>query len=77
MDVDENLELREIKLKQDNVVGKRVDEINLAGDARIFLIQRKDDIFVPDNGTVLKANDTITLIGEGEEVEKSMDLFQS
>ncbi len=76
MDVDENLELREIKLKQNNVVGKRVDDVKLAGDTRIFLIQRKDDIFVPDNGTILKANDTITLIGEGEEVEKSMSLFQ-
>ena len=62
-DEGEASEVREVKLMNPDVIGKRVSDLNLLDGAAILTIRRGDDILVPDGTTRLRANDRLILMG--------------
>jgi len=75
-DIDE-IEIRQIKLKSNRVIGSRVQDLELPKGVTVMSIQRKGDILMPDNDTQLRENDTLNLTGTPEYLEESMRLFGS
>jgi len=75
-DIDE-IEVRQIKLKSNRVIGSRVSDLELRNGVTVVSIERGGDILVPDNGTRLKENDTLNLAGNSEYLKESMHIFSS
>jgi Trk K+ transport system NAD-binding subunit len=74
-DVDETQEVREIKLQNSDLVGKRLADLRLSGNIMVLMIERGGDVLTPDRETRLRANDTITLVGSGSQVDEAARLF--
>jgi trk system potassium uptake protein TrkA len=74
-DVDEVQEIREIKLQNRHLVGRRVNDLTLPRGITVLMIERSNEILVPDRETVLRANDTITLVGADKEIDEAVYLF--
>lgn len=75
-DVDQSVEMREIKLKESNVVGLSVSSLNIPEGVTVLMIQRKGDFLTPANETVLQANDVITLAGHSEDLARALDTIR-
>jgi len=73
-DIDE-IEIRQIKLKSNRVIGSRVDQLQLPDGVTVMSIQRGGDILVPDNDTRLRDNDTLNLAGNSEGLQESLRRF--
>jgi Trk K+ transport system NAD-binding subunit len=74
--VDEDLEIREVKLKNAQLVGVRLSELLLPQGTAIMTVRRGDTFLVPDRNTVLAANDAITVAGSLSEVERVIRVLQ-
>lgn len=74
-DVDEVREVREIKLQNRDLIGRRLNDLILPGDVIVLMIERRGDVLVPDRETKLRANDTITLVGTDIDVDSAARLF--
>jgi len=74
-DVAKDQEVREIKLQNFRLVGRPLSDLMLPGDVMVLTINRGGEIVAPDRETVLRANDTIMLIGPGSEVDDAIKLF--
>ena len=74
-DVDETQQVREIKLQNANLVGRRLADLGLSGNVMVLTIERGGDVLTPDRETLLRANDTITLVGTGRDVDDAARLF--
>jgi Trk K+ transport system NAD-binding subunit len=70
------IEIRQIKLKSNRTVGFRVDDLQLPAGVSVMSIQRSGNTLVPDNDTLLRRNDTLTLVGSSQALKKSMRIFQ-
>jgi trk system potassium uptake protein TrkA len=75
-DVDEDLEIREVKLKNETLAGTLLSELKLPQGVAILTIQRGDNVLVPDRNSVLASNDIITVAGSLREVEQVIRLLQ-
>jgi Kef-type K+ transport system membrane component KefB/Trk K+ transport system NAD-binding subunit len=75
-DIDE-IEIRQIKLKSNRVIGSRVSDLELPNGVTVMSIERGGDILVPDNGTRLRENDTLNLAGSSEYLKESMHILSS
>ena len=75
-DVD-GYEIRQIKLKSNRLVGFRIDDLLLPEGVSVMSIQRSGNTLMPDNHTLLRENDTLTLVGSSQALKKSMRFFQS
>jgi len=75
-DIDE-IEIRQFKLKSNRAVGCRVDELQLPDGVSVMSIQRGGATLVPENGTLLRENDTLTLVGSLQGLKKSMRILHS
>jgi Kef-type K+ transport system membrane component KefB/Trk K+ transport system NAD-binding subunit len=75
-DVDQSVEVREIKLKESNVVGLSVSSLNIPEGVTVLMIQRKGDFLTPANETVLQANDVITLAGHSDDLARALDIIR-
>lgn len=73
-DIDE-IEIREIKLKSNRVIGSRISDLELPNGVTVMSIERGGDILVPDNNTRLRENDTLNLTGSSEYLRESMRIF--
>jgi Trk K+ transport system NAD-binding subunit len=71
-DVDETQEVREVKLQNSHLVGKRVADLKLSGHVMVLMIERGGDVLTPDRETLLRANDTITFVGTGSVVDEAV-----
>jgi Trk K+ transport system NAD-binding subunit len=74
-DVDETQQVREIKLQNSGLVGRRLADLKLSGNVMVLTIERGGDVLTPDRETLLRANDTITIVGTGNEVDEAARLF--
>lgn len=63
-DVDVTHDVRVVKLKNRELVGRRIGDIPGNGDLTILSVERRGNVFSPEIDAVLEANDTITLVGE-------------
>jgi trk system potassium uptake protein TrkA len=75
-DVDETVELREIKLKESKVVDLNIGSLNIPEKVTVLMIQRKGDFLVPTNDTVVRANDVITLAGHSDDLARALDVLR-
>jgi Trk K+ transport system NAD-binding subunit len=75
-DIDE-IEIRQIKLNSNRVIGSRVENLNLPKGVTVMSIQRKGEVLMPDNDTRLRENDTLNLAGTPENLKESMRLFRT
>ena len=69
-DVDETQDVREVKLQNARLVGKRLSELNLPAEVMVLAIERGGDLLAPDAETYLRANDTLTVAGAGRETDR-------
>ena len=71
--VDEGHEVREVKLQNPDLLNQPITALDLPDGVTVLLIERGGDILVPDEDTVLRANDTVMLVGG--EVDETARLF--
>lgn len=74
-DVDEAREVREVKLQNRELAGRRLSDLMLPGDVIVLMLERGGDILIPDRNTTLRANDTVTLVGTDGDVDTAARLF--
>lgn len=74
-DIDEIQEMREVKLQNSGLVGRNVNDLKLPQSVIVLMIERSNEIVVPDRETVLRANDTLTLLGGEEEISETVQQF--
>jgi trk system potassium uptake protein TrkA len=74
-DMDKGQEVRETKLQNLHLVSRRLDDLMLPGDVIVLMIERGGDILIPDRETILRANDTVTLVGADTDVDDAARLF--
>jgi Kef-type K+ transport system membrane component KefB/Trk K+ transport system NAD-binding subunit len=75
-DVDEHLEIREVKLKNPELAGANLSELLLPQGVAILMVRRGDTFLVADRNTVLAANDVVTVAGSLSEVEQVIRVLQ-
>jgi len=63
-DVDETQEVRQVKLQNPDLLNQSLSGINLPEGVTVLMIERQGNLLVPEQKTVLRANDTITLVGK-------------
>jgi trk system potassium uptake protein TrkA len=68
-ETDAEMTVKQVKLKNSPLVGRRIQEISLGDDITIIGIIRGGEQLVPDNLTVIQANDTLTLIGSASALD--------
>ncbi|MDX1436660.1 MAG: TrkA C-terminal domain-containing protein, partial [Anaerolineales bacterium] len=72
-DMDEGHDVREVKLQNPDLLNQPITALDLPAGVTILMIERGGDILVPDEATVLRANDTVMLVGG--EVDETARLF--
>jgi len=60
----DNRDLREMHLKNQDLVGQRLSEITFPGNVRILAIRRKDEMVIPMGTTRLSFGDRLTIVGD-------------
>ncbi|MBC8191511.1 MAG: cation:proton antiporter [Candidatus Marinimicrobia bacterium] len=74
-DIDEMQEVREVKILNDSIHGKRIAQIDLPEATSILMLIRGSEMITPDAETILQKNDIITLVGEESLVDSALRLF--
>jgi Trk K+ transport system NAD-binding subunit len=74
-DVDETQTLREVKLQSSGLVRQRLADLRMSGNVIVLTIERGGDVPTPDQEILLRANDTITIVGTGREVDEVVRLL--
>jgi len=72
----DEIEVREITMRNPRFVGLRLGDIRLPGDALILSLQRDDTIMVAHTDTVLRLNDRLGLIGSPVSVEEAVAMLR-
>ena len=79
-DVDQMQEVREVKVTNNGLHGRSVDELSLPGDVLVFMIERDGGVLVPDHSPgqdiTLQEDDVVTLAGSPEEVNDAVRYFE-
>ncbi len=57
-------DLRELPLTNPDLVGKRLNEIQLPGNLLVLAVRREDETIVPHGGTRLAMGDRLTILGD-------------
>jgi trk system potassium uptake protein TrkA len=64
----------EIEVKE-NLIGKTIQEINLAGEFLVVAIRRLDGVIIPEANTILKAKDKLMAVVKVASLEKIRHKF--
>ena len=79
-DVDQMQEVREVKVTNNGLHGRSIDELSLPGDVLVFMIERDGGVLVPDHSPgqdiILQEDDVVTLAGSPEEVNDAVRYFE-
>ena len=79
-DVDEMQEVREVRVTNDGLHGRKLDTLSLPGDVIVFMIERDGGVLVPDHvpghEITLEGDDVVTLAGGAEEVDAAVRYFK-
>jgi Trk K+ transport system NAD-binding subunit len=68
-------EVCEIEFTNTRLAGKPLHAWDLKGDVLVALVRRNGTLFVPHGDTVIQKGDTLTLIGQCEEIEATRGLL--
>ena len=72
----ENIEVTEVKVKNEKLIGARLAEVRLPGDALILSLKRENTVIVPDGETVLQSNDQLGLIGSPSSIPEAISMLK-
>jgi Trk K+ transport system NAD-binding subunit len=72
----ENIEVTEVKVKNEKLIGARLAEVRLPGDALILSLKRENTVIVPDGETVLQSNDQLGLIGSPSSMPEAISMLK-
>ncbi len=79
-DVDQMQEVREVKVTNNGLHGRNINQISLPGDVLVFMIERDGGVLVPDQvpgqEITLQEDDVVTLAGSAEEVDNAVRYFK-
>lgn len=79
-DVDEMQEVREVRVTNNGIHGRNIEELSLPGDVLIFMIERDGGVLVPDqvpgHEISLQEDDVVTLAGSAQEVDAAVRYFK-
>lgn len=70
------VEVGEVTLRNPFLLGVRVRDLHLPGNALILSLQREGTVMVPDGDSVLLEEDRIDLIGTPESIERAMAMLR-
>ncbi|MEW8956975.1 cation:proton antiporter [Clostridium sp.] len=71
----DKLIIREAMVLNDNYINKKLKDIKLPRECRIFLIERNEEEILPDGETILLNGDMILLAGISPNVEEVVDVL--
>ncbi len=74
-DLDEAMEIKDVKVKNASVIGKAVGDLALPPHVTVLSIRRGGETFMPENETALRSNDMITLAGPEDDVSEIVKSF--
>jgi CPA2 family monovalent cation:H+ antiporter-2 len=60
-----------------SVIGKRLAELDLPAGAAVVALSRNGSVIVPEENEVLRAGDTLALVGSREALETALALCQA
>ena len=71
----EDEKIDEVRVTSAKGIGKNLAEMNLRG-CLIVAIRRDGKLIPPNGSTVLRYNDTLTLLGDGKSIERAEKILQ-
>ena len=71
----DNIDIREIKLIWQDVIGSKLRDLKLPGDCLVLMVSRDGRRIVPDGNTILEKGDIIVVLGSKEYMEEIEDVF--
>ena len=71
----DNIDIREIKLIWQDVIGSKLRDLKLPGDCLVLMVSRDGRRIVPDGNTILEKGDIIVILGSKEYMEEIEDVF--
>jgi Kef-type K+ transport system membrane component KefB len=72
----EDIEVTELKLRNQKYAGARLAEIRLPGDALILSLKRENSVLIPDGEIRLQVNDQLGLIGSTRSIADAISMFK-
>ena len=72
----ENIEVAEVKVKNQKYTDVRLAEVRLPGDALILSLKRGDTVLIPDGEIKLQINDQLGLIGSPSSITGAIAMFR-
>ncbi|WP_440953412.1 cation:proton antiporter domain-containing protein [Methanococcoides sp. FTZ1] len=74
-EVGEGGDILEVKVTNPDVNGKAIKELSLPEDSLLLMVRRGDESFIANGNLVLKFDDMVTVIGEGDAAKIVADLL--
>jgi Trk K+ transport system NAD-binding subunit len=71
MDQNDNVSMVDVPLRNQELTGRPLRRIKLAGGARVVGVQRDGEVLVPHGETVLRERDTLVLVGNPEALREA------
>ena len=71
----DNIDVREIKLVWQGVIGSKLRSLKLPGDCLVLMVSRDGRRIVPDGNTILEKGDVIVVLGSKEYMEEIEDVL--
>jgi Trk K+ transport system NAD-binding subunit len=72
----ENIEVTEVKVRNEKLIGARLAEVRLPGDALILSLKRDTTVSVPDGETILQSRDQLGLIGSPASISEAISMLR-
>jgi Trk K+ transport system NAD-binding subunit len=71
----EDIDVTEVRVTNPQVLGVRLGEIRLPGDALILSLKRDNTVMIPHGDTALKPRDQLGLIGSPKALKEARSML--
>jgi len=72
----EDIDVREVTVRNTQCIERRLGEIRLPGDTLILSLQRENTVMIPNAETILQSGDRLGLIGSPESIEEASSILR-
>lgn len=73
---EDNQDIRQVRLRNPGLVGRRIGKVVLPGDTLVLTIQRNGDVLIPHGSTRLEKDDQVSILGSLDALEDVQALFR-
>jgi Trk K+ transport system NAD-binding subunit len=73
---EDNQDIRQLRLRNPGLVGRRIGKVVLPGDTLVLTIQRNGDVLIPHGSTRLELDDQVSILGSLDALEDVQALFR-